>query len=76
VLTTPRTIGTAEKSICAPAFLQASDWNNRAHFTGLAANSPEKLDEVVELDVALKKLEMEKPRQARVVELRYLAACR
>jgi hypothetical protein len=24
VLTIPRTIGTAEKSICAPAFLQAS----------------------------------------------------
>jgi RNA polymerase sigma factor (TIGR02999 family) len=35
------------------------------------AISPEKLDEVEELDVALKKLELENPRQARVVELRY-----
>jgi RNA polymerase sigma-70 factor, ECF subfamily len=35
------------------------------------AISPEKLDEVEELDAALKKLEMENPRQARVVELRY-----
>ena len=35
------------------------------------AISPAKLDEVEELDVALKKLELENPRQARVVELRY-----
>jgi RNA polymerase sigma-70 factor (ECF subfamily) len=35
------------------------------------AISPEKLDQVVELDAALNKLELENPRQARVVELRY-----
>jgi RNA polymerase sigma-70 factor (ECF subfamily) len=35
------------------------------------AISPEQLDQVAELDEALKKLENEKPRQARVVELRY-----
>jgi RNA polymerase sigma-70 factor (ECF subfamily) len=35
------------------------------------AISPQQLDEVVELDEALEKLEQEKPRQARVVELRY-----
>jgi hypothetical protein len=54
-----------------PVIWTASDWNNRAHFIGLAATSREKLDEVEELDVALKKLEMENPRQARVIELRY-----
>ena len=35
------------------------------------AISPEQLDEVEHLDEALKKLERENPRQARVVELRY-----
>jgi len=35
------------------------------------AISPEQLDQVEELDEALKKLEKENPRQARVVELRY-----
>ncbi len=35
------------------------------------AISPEQLDQVEELDAALKKLEKENPRQARVVELRY-----
>jgi RNA polymerase sigma-70 factor (ECF subfamily) len=35
------------------------------------AISPEQLDEVEHLDEALKKLEKENPRQARVVELRY-----
>jgi RNA polymerase sigma-70 factor, ECF subfamily len=35
------------------------------------AISPEQLDEVEHLDDALKKLERENPRQARVVELRY-----
>ncbi len=35
------------------------------------AISPDKLDEVERLDEALKKLEEENPRQARVVELRY-----
>jgi RNA polymerase sigma factor (TIGR02999 family) len=35
------------------------------------AISPERLDEVAELDEALKRLEKENPRQARVVELRY-----
>lgn len=35
------------------------------------AISPEQLDQVAELDEALKKLEKENPRQARVVELRY-----
>jgi RNA polymerase sigma-70 factor, ECF subfamily len=35
------------------------------------AISPEQLDEVAELDEALKRLEKENPRQARVVELRY-----
>ena len=35
------------------------------------AISAEKLDEVEELDEALKRLEKENPRQARVVELRY-----
>lgn len=35
------------------------------------AISPERLDEVEHLDEALKKLERENPRQARVVELRY-----
>ena len=35
------------------------------------AISPDKLDEVEQLDEALKKLEKEDPRQARVVELRY-----
>ena len=35
------------------------------------AISPEQLDEVEQLDQALKKLEQENPRQARVVELRY-----
>jgi len=35
------------------------------------AISPDKLDEVEQLDEALKKLEKENPRQARVVELRY-----
>jgi RNA polymerase sigma-70 factor (ECF subfamily) len=35
------------------------------------AISPERLDEVEHLDEALKKLEKENPRQARVVELRY-----
>ena len=35
------------------------------------AISPEQLDEVAELDEALKKLEKENPRQAQVVELRY-----
>jgi RNA polymerase sigma-70 factor, ECF subfamily len=81
-----------------------TDWNNREHFIGVAANvmrrvlvdyarahkaeqrggglkrvemneelaiSPERLDEVEALDVALKKLELENPRQGRVVELRY-----
>lgn len=33
--------------------------------------SAEQLDQVEELDEALKKLEKENPRQARVVELRY-----
>jgi RNA polymerase sigma-70 factor (ECF subfamily) len=35
------------------------------------AISPEKLDEVVQIDDALQKLALENPRQARVVELRY-----
>ncbi len=35
------------------------------------AISPEKLDQVEQIDHLLKKLEMENPRQARVVELRY-----
>src|SRR5580692_1761078 len=35
------------------------------------AISPERLDEVAALDQALKKLEVENPRQGRVVELRY-----
>jgi RNA polymerase sigma-70 factor, ECF subfamily len=35
------------------------------------AISPDKLDEVEQLDEALKRLEKENPRQARVVELRY-----
>jgi RNA polymerase sigma-70 factor (ECF subfamily) len=35
------------------------------------AISPEQLDEVEQLDEALKRLEKENPRQARVVELRY-----
>jgi RNA polymerase sigma-70 factor, ECF subfamily len=35
------------------------------------AISPERLDEVEALDQALKKLELENPRQGRVVELRY-----
>ncbi len=35
------------------------------------AISPEQLDQVVQLDEALKRLERENPRQARVVELRY-----
>jgi RNA polymerase sigma-70 factor (ECF subfamily) len=35
------------------------------------AISPQQLDQVAELDEALKKLEKENPRQARVVELRY-----
>jgi RNA polymerase sigma factor (TIGR02999 family) len=35
------------------------------------AVSPEKLDQVQQIDYLLKKLETEKPRQARVVELRY-----
>jgi RNA polymerase sigma-70 factor, ECF subfamily len=81
-----------------------TDWNNREHFIGVAANvmrrvlvdyarahnaeqrggglkrvemneelaiSPERLDEVAALDQALKKLELENPRQGRVVELRY-----
>jgi RNA polymerase sigma-70 factor, ECF subfamily len=80
------------------------DWNNRAHFIGLAAHvmrrvlvdyartrnadqrggglqrvemreelavSPEQLDQMEALDEALKRLEAENPRQARVVELRY-----
>ena len=80
------------------------DWNNRAHFIGVAANvmrrvlvdharsrnaehrggglqrvelqdhsaiSPEQLDEVLALDVALIRLEQHNARQARVVELRY-----
>src|ERR1700679_748813 len=81
-----------------------TDWNNREHFIGVAANvmrrvlvdyarahkaeqrggglkrvemneelaiSVDKLDEVAALDQALKKLELENPRQGRVVELRY-----
>jgi RNA polymerase sigma-70 factor (ECF subfamily) len=81
-----------------------TDWNNREHFIGVAANvmrrvlvdyarahnaeqrggglkrvemneelaiSPERLDEVAALDQALTKLELENPRQGRVVELRY-----
>ena len=35
------------------------------------AISPEKLDQVQQIDDLLKKLEKEKPRQAKVVELRY-----
>jgi len=35
------------------------------------AVSPEKLEEVQQIDLALKKLEKESPRRARVVELRY-----
>jgi RNA polymerase sigma-70 factor (ECF subfamily) len=81
-----------------------TDWNNREHFIGVAANvmrrvlvdyarahkaeqrgggmkrvemhdelsvSAEKLDEVAALDEALQQLELQNPRQAKVVELRY-----
>jgi RNA polymerase sigma factor (TIGR02999 family) len=44
---------------------------NRVEMHEELAISPQQLDEVAELDEALQKLEQEKPRQARVVELRY-----
>jgi RNA polymerase sigma factor (TIGR02999 family) len=44
---------------------------NRVEMQEELAISPRQLDDVAELDEALKKLEKENPRQARVVELRY-----
>lgn len=44
---------------------------NRVEMQEELAISHQQLDEVAELDEALQKLEREKPRQARVVELRY-----
>jgi RNA polymerase sigma-70 factor, ECF subfamily len=50
---------------------QLGDALNRVEIHEEFAISPRQLDEVAELDEALRKLEKEKPRQARVVELRY-----
>ena len=44
---------------------------NRVEMHEKLAISSQQLDEVAELEEALQKLEQEKPRQARVVELRY-----
>jgi RNA polymerase sigma-70 factor (ECF subfamily) len=50
---------------------QLGDALNRVEIHEEFAIPPRQLDEVAELDEALRKLEKEKPRQARVVELRY-----
>src|ERR1700723_1452100 len=52
----------------------AEQWGkarNRVEMHEELAISPQQLDEAAELDEALQKLEQEKPRQGRVVELRY-----